>query len=75
MLKTLQFILENIVDYPEKISIDEKQEDEYTIFLIQADKNDIGKIIGRNGKIIRAIRNIMKIPSTKESKRIKIEIS
>jgi hypothetical protein len=76
MKDTLQFIVTSIVDQPEDVIIDEENnESGLTNFIITANKEDIGKIIGKNGKIIRAIRNIMKIKAMKQDIRINISIA
>ena len=46
-----------------------------SVLELQVAKEDIGKIIGKNGKVIQAIRNIAKILAVKENKHIRIEIS
>ncbi len=75
MKDTLQFIITSIVQHPEAVSITEEEIDGVITFTISSDPTDIGKIIGKEGKIIRAIRNAMKIPAIKEGKRINISLA
>ncbi|MBI2031008.1 MAG: KH domain-containing protein [Candidatus Levybacteria bacterium] len=72
MKKALLYILSSIADEPEKIKIEEEEIDNILTFKIHAAHTDMGKIIGKNGKIIRAIRNIVKIPAIKQNKKINI---
>ena len=74
MKKILSYILSNIADFPEKISIDEKEEDGVLNFTIALAKEDMGKIIGKNGRMIKSIRNIMKIPAIKQGEKINISL-
>lgn len=67
MKKTLEFILASIVDHPEDISVDEHQEDSRTILTVAAHREDYGKIIGKSGRIIRAIRDLIKLMAAKEN--------
>ncbi len=67
MKDTLHFIISNIVDNAEAVSIDETEEEGYVTFTVHAAKEDMGKVIGKEGKIIRSIRNIMKIKAMKEN--------
>ena len=75
MKDTLHFIIVSIVDNPDAVSIEESETEGYVTFTITAAKEDMGKIIGKEGKIIRSIRNIMKIKAMKENKRINITLA
>ncbi len=75
MKDTLLFIVKSIVDTPDEVAIDETVENDVITFTIHVDKEDIGKIIGKEGKVIRAIRNVMKIPAIKQNKRIHVAIA
>ncbi len=75
MQNTLKYIITSIVDKPESVSIEETEQDGITQFIISADSSDYGKIIGKEGKIIRSIRNAMKIPAIKKGIRINISLA
>ncbi len=75
MKDTLSFIVKSIVDHPELVSVDEKEENGTTILTITVAKDDMGKVIGKEGKVIRSIRNIMKVKAMKQNKRITITIA
>ncbi len=75
MKDTLLYILSAIVDNPKKVSIDEQEQEGIVQFTITVSKEDMGKVIGKEGRVIRSIRNIMKIPAMKENKRIMISLS
>lgn len=75
MKETLHFIIVSIVDNPDAVSISESEADGYVTFTITTAKEDMGKVIGKEGKIIRSIRNIMKIKAMKENKRINITLA
>lgn len=72
MKNTLAHIVNSIVSNKDKVKISEETEGELITFKITVDKDDMGKVIGKNGKIIRAIRNVMKIPAIKQDKHINI---
>jgi len=75
MKKALAYILSSIVDNPDKVKINEEEENGMTNLTIKVDSGDMGKVIGKNGKVIRAIRNVMKVKAIKQNKRINIELA
>jgi len=75
MKDTLHFIVAAIVDSPDAVSIDEQEEEGFLNFIITVDPSDMGKVIGKEGKVIRSIRNIMKVKAMKQDKRIKISLA
>ena len=72
--ETLTNIAKAIVDSPDEVTV-EVAEDEKTITLtLSVAPNDMGMVIGRHGKIAKAIRSVMKVAGNKEGKRITVEI-
>lgn len=74
MKDALLYIISSIVDNPKKVSIKEEEKDNIVYFTITLAKEDMGKVIGKEGRVIRAIRNVMKIPAIKQEKRINIAL-
>lgn len=75
MKETLEYIVRSIVDNPDSVSIEESETDGIFQYTITVAKEDMGKVIGKEGKVIRSIRNIMKIKAIKENKRINITLA
>lgn len=75
MKKALDYIISNIVDEPKKVEITEEEKDGIINFTITVAKEDMGKVIGKNGKVIKAIRNVIKIPAIKQGKKIYITLA
>lgn len=75
MKETLEYIITSLVDAPDDVHVDENEEDGTTNYIITVAKDDMGKIIGKEGKVIRSIRNIMKVKAMKENKRINISLA
>jgi uncharacterized protein len=75
MKKALEYIVSQIVDNPDKIEIKEQEDQGIINFSITVDPSDMGKIIGKNGKVIRAIRNVIKISAIKQNKKINIALT
>ena len=75
MKDTLIYIVKSIVDNPDKVVVDEEEGEEGINFIITVDPADMGKVIGKEGKVIRSIRNIMKIPAIKQNKRVSVSLA
>jgi len=75
MKDTLVYIVSSIVDNPDAVVVEEVSEEGMTNYVIHVAKEDVGKIIGKGGKIIRSVRNVMMIPAIKQNKRIHINIA
>lgn len=75
MKDTLNFIVKAIVEKPDEVKISEEEQDGVLNFVITVDKDDMGRIIGKQGKVIKSIRNVMKIPAIKNNKKIFISLS
>ncbi len=74
MKKTLEYIITQIVDEPKEVEITEQEDNGMINFTIKVAPSDMGKIIGKNGKVIRAVRNVVKISAIKQNKKINIAL-
>ena len=68
------YMVKSLVDHPDEVSINEIQGEKSTILELRVVKEDIGKVIGKHGRIARAIRTIINASATKTGKRIVLEI-
>lgn len=73
MKQTLEYIVSSILNTKD-VKIDETEEDAITNFTAHVDKDNMGKIIGKEGKVIRAIRTVMRIPAIKQEKRVNVNL-
>ena len=74
MRELIELIIKGIVDNPDKVEINEIIGERSSIFEIRVDSNDIGKVIGRQGRNIKSIRTIVNAAAQKDDKRVIIEI-
>jgi len=74
MKDTLFTIVTAIVDNKDAVEISEEDNEGVINFIIKVDPQDMGKIIGKGGKVIKSIRNVMKIPAIKNNKRIFVSL-
>lgn len=75
MQDTLLYILKQIVDHPDDVTVESTQETEKTLLTIKANSEDMGRIIGKNGRIIRAIRDLIKLVAVKENTYVDIVLA
>jgi len=73
MKKTIEYIVSSILN-TENVKVDETEEDGITNFTVHVDKDNMGKIIGKEGKVIRSIRTVMRIPAIKQEKRVNVNL-
>jgi len=70
----VEYMVKSLVDNPEKVEIREIEGEKSTILELKVTKEDIGKVIGKHGRIARAIRTIINASATKSGKRVVLEI-
>lgn len=75
MVKELvEHIARLLVDYPEQVQVTEVEGERSIILELRVASDDMGKVIGKQGKIAKAIRTLTKAAATKEGKRVVVEI-
>ena len=70
----LLFLARSLVDEPEKVEVEGMETNSRVDLTLRVAQGDMGKVIGRGGRIVRAIRIVMKAASVKENKRVNVEI-
>ena len=68
MKETLETIIKSLTEFPEQVSINEIDGEKSVVFEVKVAETDMGKVIGREGKIAAAIRTVMKALASKEQK-------
>lgn len=76
MKQLLLDIVNSIVDHPDKVKLSEDTDSEGNLnFTLTVDPEDMGKIIGKEGKVIKSIRTIIRIPAIKQNKKVNLELT
>jgi len=70
----VEFIVKALVDHPEEVKVSEVEGEQSVIYEIRVSQEDMGKIIGKQGRIARAIRTIVKAAGAKKGKKTAVEI-
>ena len=70
----VEYMVKSLVDHPDQVEIQEVEGEKSTILELRVTKEDIGNVIGKHGRIARAIRTIINASATKSGKRVVLEI-
>ncbi len=75
MLKDfVEYIAKGLVDEPEQVQVTEQRHGERVNLHLQVASGDMGKVIGKNGRIAHALRNLIKVAAMQEGVRVNLEI-
>ena len=74
MKQMLIDLVQAIVDYPEEVSVNEKVNGDTVVLELTVAKRDMGRVIGREGKIAKSIRTVMRAQAAREHKRVIVDI-
>lgn len=70
----IEYLVKALVDEPEQVDIKEVEDAEATTYEIRVDSTDLGKVIGKQGKIVNAVRTVVKAAAMREKKRVYIKV-
>lgn len=74
MKELLEFIAKELADEPDAVEVTEIEDDRGTLLQLSVADGDMGRIIGRGGRIARAIRSVVKTVAIREDRRVAVEI-
>ena len=74
MKELLTYVAQNLVEHPEQVSVNEVEGDDETVLELRVAPEDMGKVIGKQGKIAKAMRTIVRAATPRDSKKYVVEI-
>ena len=74
MRQFLEFIVRQLVEFPDEVMLSEVPNGRMTVFRLQMRQTDVGRIIGRNGQTIRAIRALLSSSAARHGQRVTLDI-
>ena len=74
MKELVEVIAKSLVDYPDEVNVTETENEKAIVLELRVAQSDMGKVIGRQGKIAKALRTIVRAATPADSKRYVIEI-
>ena len=74
MKELVEVIAKSLVDFPDEVVVTETESPKETVVLLSVAASDMGKVIGKQGRIAKAIRSVVKAAASKEDKKVIVEI-
>lgn len=74
MKELLTYIIQNLVDNPDEVSVTERGSGADTVFEVRVADGDMGKVIGRQGRIIKEVRILMKAVAQRKGTKVSVEV-
>ena len=74
MLELVKYVVEQFAEYKDQIEYRVEEKENATDIIVLLEESDMGKVIGKQGKIVKALRTLVRCASAKEGKRYNIEI-
>jgi predicted RNA-binding protein YlqC (UPF0109 family) len=75
LAELLTYLAPRLVDEPEAVRVEEEERDDIIVLRLYVAKDDVGKVIGRQGRIARALRAIVRAGGARERRRLILEIA
>ena len=70
----VEYVARSLVDDPEAVKVTEVEDDEGTVIELHVAEDDMGKVIGRNGSVAKALRTLLKVTAAREGSSVQLEI-
>lgn len=74
MKELVEVIAKSLVDHPDEVVVTEKETDKTLVVELKVATEDMGKVIGKQGRIAKSIRTVVKAAATKDDKKVVVEI-
>ena len=75
MTDLLAYLARELVDDPEAVRVEEEERDDALVLVLHVAPDDVGKVIGRQGRIARALRTLVRASSARDGRRVLVEIA
>ena len=74
MKELVEVIAKSLVDYPDQVVVTETENEKAIVLELRVAQSDMGKVIGKQGRIAKAISSVVKAAASKEEKKVIVEI-
>ena len=70
----IEYVAKALVDKPDAVKVAEVQDGSTTVFELEVDEEDVGKVIGRQGRVVRGLRALVKAAATRKGIRVDLDV-
>jgi uncharacterized protein len=70
----LEYVAKSLVDKPDAVWVEVEDDEDETVLTLGVDKDDMGRVIGRDGRIANAIRSLLRVMATRDGRHVELEI-
>lgn len=74
MKEFLEYVARGLVDKPDAVQVEEEEDGDTVILTLTVDGDDMGRVIGRDGRIANAIRSLLRVMATRDGRHVELEI-
>ena len=74
MKEFLEYVARALVDKPDSVVVEVEDDGDETILTLAVDQEDMGRVIGRDGRIANAIRSLLRVMATRDGRHVELEI-
>ena len=74
MKEFLEYVARGLVDKPDAVQVAEEEDGDTVILTLTVDGDDMGRVIGRDGRIANAIRSLLRVMATRDGRQVELEI-
>ncbi len=75
MAELLAYLARELVDEPDQVRVETEDRDDALVLVLHVAADDVGKVIGRQGRIVRALRALVRASAVREGRRVLVEIA
>ena len=74
MKEFLEYVARSLVDNPDAVQVEMEEDDDEVSLVLNVDQADMGRVIGRDGRIANAIRSLLRVMGTRDGRHVELEI-
>jgi len=74
MKELVEFVVKSLVDHPEEVSVYEISDRQGTVLELSVAASDMGRVIGKSGRVINAIRSLLQVAAAKQGQHVTLEL-